>query len=330
MNQETAFRLLRNMVRLRRMEEICGELYTEEKIRGFLHLYIGEEAVAAGVMDHVHHEDNVVATYREHGHALLKGIPARAILAEMFGKMDGCSKGRGGSMHLYSREHRFFGGNAIVASGVPHAVGLALAAKMQHEERLTFCFFGDGATAEGEFHEALNIAAVWKLPILFCCENNLYAMGTALHRYLSQTDLAKKASCYNVKSTTADGMNIYDVYEKSRDAILTVKSTMEPFFIEFRTYRFRPHSMFDPDLYRDKEEIKQWKKRDPIEYLKKDLLVKGLISETQIGALEKDVEKELADAVQFAEKSLWEPLQDLEKDVYCEDELSSRTPGRLI
>ncbi|MGZ3634219.1 MAG: thiamine pyrophosphate-dependent enzyme, partial [Parachlamydiaceae bacterium] len=231
MTQETIFRLLKNMLRLRRMEELCGELYTQEKIRGFLHLYIGEEAVATGVLDLVTHEDNVVATYREHGHALLKGISARSIMAEMYGKIDGCSKGRGGSMHLYSREHRFFGGNAIVASGIPHAVGLALAAKMLGENRVTVCFFGDGATAEGDFHEAMNLAALWKLPVLFCCENNLYAMGTALHRYQSQTDLTKKAFCYNVTSTVADGMNIYDVYDKTYEALQRIKSTQEPYFI---------------------------------------------------------------------------------------------------
>lgn len=330
MNQDTVFRLLKNMLRLRRMEELCGELYTQEKIRGFLHLYVGEEAVASGVLDLITAEDNVVATYREHGHALLKGISARAIMAEMYGKVDGCSKGRGGSMHLFSREHRFFGGNAIVASGIPHAVGLALAAKMRGENRITACFFGDGAMAEGEFHESLNLAALWKLPVLFCCENNLYAMGTALHRHQAQTDLAKKASGYNVQSASVDGMNVYEVYAKTREAIQSIKTTQEPFFIEFKTYRFRPHSMFDPDLYRSKEEIEQWKKRCPIEYIKKDLLTKSLIGEAQISEIENEVKAELADAVHFAEMSPWEPLQDLEKDVYCEDDLSKRTTSRLV
>ncbi|MGZ3770239.1 MAG: pyruvate dehydrogenase (acetyl-transferring) E1 component subunit alpha [Bdellovibrio sp.] len=321
MNEETGLRLFKNMLRLRRMEETCGELYTELKIRGFLHLYIGEEAVAAGVLDSVKPEDNVVATYREHGHALLKGMSARSIMAEMFGKIDGCSKGRGGSMHLFSKELRFFGGSAIVASGIPHAVGLALASKTLKENRVTLCFFGDGATAEGDFHESMNLAALWKLPVLFCCENNFYAMGTALQRYSSQTDLTKKASCYNIPAITVDGMNVYEVYESAREAIEFVRSKKEPFFIEFKTYRFRPHSMFDPDLYRTKDEIEQWKKRDPIENTKKDLMLKSILSESRLKEIEKEVHAEVADAVQFAEHSDWEPVQDLEKDVYCESHL---------
>lgn len=321
MNEQTAVRLFRNMLRLRRMEETCGELYTELKIRGFLHLYIGEEAVAAGVLDLVNPEDNVVATYREHGHALLKGMSARSIMAEMFGKVDGCSKGRGGSMHLFSNELRFFGGSAIVASGIPHAVGLAIASKTLSENRATVCFFGDGATAEGDFHESMNLAALWKLPILFCCENNLYAMGTALNRYTSQTDLAKKASCYNMPAITVDGMNVYEVYEKTQEALETVRAKKEPFFIEFKTYRFRSHSMFDPDLYRTKEEIEQWKKRDPVENTKKDLLLKSILNESRLKEIVKDVEHEVADAVEFAEQSGWEPVKDLEKDVYCESHL---------
>ncbi len=199
--------LLKTMLRIRRMEELCAELYTQEKIRGFLHLYIGEEAVASGVMAHVRRQDNVIATYREHGHALLKGIPASAIMAEMFGKLDGCSRGRGGSMHLFSREHRFFGGNAIVGGGIPQAVGLALAAKQLGEDRLTFCFFGEGAMAEGVFHESANLAALWRLPVVFCCENNRYAMGTALARSESQTSMAAKARAYNIEALEVDGMD---------------------------------------------------------------------------------------------------------------------------
>ncbi|MGZ3796859.1 MAG: pyruvate dehydrogenase (acetyl-transferring) E1 component subunit alpha [Pseudobdellovibrionaceae bacterium] len=322
MNQELLLRLFKNMLRLRHMEELCAELYTKEKIRGFLHLYIGEEAVACGVLELLTPEDNVVATYREHGHALLKGIPARAIMAEMFGKKDGCSKGRGGSMHLYSREQRFFGGNAIVASGLPHAVGLALAAKMLGEKRTTICFFGDGAMAEGEFHESINLAALWRLPILFCCENNLYAMGTALSRSQSQTDLAKKASSYNLPAESVDGMSVTDVVEKTGEALRCVRSERVPYFLEFKTYRFRPHSMFDPDLYRSKEEIEQWKKRCPIENLKKDLLAKNILDENKLRQLHQEVEREFIDAVEFAESSEWEPVQDLEKDVYYANDLS--------
>jgi pyruvate dehydrogenase E1 component alpha subunit len=320
-NQELLLRLFKNMLRLRHMEELCAELYTKEKIRGFLHLYIGEEAVASGVLELLHPGDNVVAAYREHGHALLKGIPARAIRAEMFGKKDGCSRGRGGSMHLYSHAHRFFGGNAIVASGLPHAVGLALAAKALGENRVTACFFGEGAMAEGGFHEAMNLAALWKLPVLFCCENNLYAMGTALHRSQSQTDLAKKAAAYNVRAEAVDGMTVHEVVAKTSEALKYVRSEGAPFFLEFKTYRFRPHSMFDPNLYRSKDEIEEWKKRCPIENLKKELLEAKLLDKIKMSAMTREIEEEFIDAVQFAEASEWEAVQDLEKDVYYENDL---------
>jgi pyruvate dehydrogenase E1 component alpha subunit len=328
MNQEILLHLLKNMLRLRHMEELCAELYTKEKIRGFLHLYIGEEAVASGVIELLNPEDNVVATYREHGHALLKGLSAREIMAELFGKKDGCSRGRGGSMHLYSHAHRFFGGNAIVASGLSHAVGLALAAKVLRENRTTVCFFGDGAMAEGQFHEAINLAALWKLPLLFCCENNLYAMGTALPHSHSQTDLAKKASCYNVAAESVDGMNVYDVVAKTTEALKFVRTERAPFFLEFKTYRFRPHSMFDPDLYRSKEEIERWKKRCPIQGLKKDLLEKKILDERTLHVFTQEIEQEFTDAILFADSSELEPVQDLEKDIYYENDLSrGPSPG---
>ncbi len=321
MNPETLLRLLKNMLRLRHMEELCAELYTQEKIRGFLHLYIGQEAVACGVLEHARQQDNVVATYREHGHALLKGITAKAIMAEMFGKKDGCSRGRGGSMHLYSAEQRFFGGNAIVASGLPHAAGLALAAKILKEDRISICFFGDGAMAEGEFHETMNLAALWKLPILFCCENNLYAMGTALNRYQSETNLVKKAASYNIPGITVDGMNVQEVYNKSKELFAFIKAEKGPFFVEFKTYRFRPHSMFDPDLYRSKQEISEWKVRCPIENFKKELFDKKILDLNMLKNIQQEIEIEFSEAVKFAEASEYEPIQDLEKDVYYENKL---------
>ncbi len=236
---EHALALLREMVRIRRFEEKCAELYSATKIRGFLHLYIGEEAVAVGAMRALTPEDSVVATYREHGHALLRGIPAGAIMAEMFGKQEGCSRGRGGSMHLFDVKHRFFGGNAIVGGGLPLAVGVALADKLQHRSRITACFFGDGAVAEGEFHECMNLAALWKLPVLMCCENNLYAMGTALKRAQSQTDLSLKAAAYEMPSWPVDGMDVVACEEAAHRAALAVRSGEGPCFLEFRTYRFR-------------------------------------------------------------------------------------------
>ena len=264
--------LLTNMQRIRSLEELSAELYTQEKIRGFLHLYIGQEAIATGVINFLSKEDNVLGTYREHSHALLKGISSKKIFAEMFGKVEGCSKGRGGSMHLFSKEHRFFGGSAIVASGIPQAVGLAFAAKQLSEKRKTVCFFGEGAMAEGAFHESMNMASLWKVPLLFCCENNLYAMGTALKKSQAQLDFVKKADSYLIKADKADGMNILDVLEKTKYAFDYIESEKKPFFLEFQTYRFKSHSMYDPDLYRDKNEILSWKEKDPIEFLKKHLL----------------------------------------------------------
>lgn len=309
--------LLKNMMRIRRMEELCAELYTQEKIRGFLHLYIGEEAVATGVMANVRAEDNVIATYREHGHALLKGVSANAIMAEMFGKVDGCSRGRGGSMHLFSSEHRFFGGNAIVAGGIPQGAGLALAAKQLGEDRLTFCFFGEGAMAEGAFHESANLAALWQLPVIFCCENNRYAMGTALARSESQTVMVEKARAYNIEAQAVDGMDVMDCHAKTAAAIAYVKKEQKPYFLEFNTYRFRPHSMFDPELYRKKAEVDEWKKKCPIDSWRNTLLAESVINESQIKTMNEDIDVELQAAVAFAEASPWEPLSELERFVYA-------------
>ena len=310
-------RLLKDMMRIRRMEELCAELYTQEKIRGFLHLYIGEEAVAAGVMANVREQDNVIATYREHGHALLKGVSADAIMAEMFGRVDGCSRGRGGSMHLFSRAHRFFGGNAIVAGGIPQGVGLALAARQLGEDRLTFCFFGDGAMAEGAFHESANIAALWQLPVILCCENNRYAMGTAIERYESQTSMTEKAHAYNIEAQAVDGMDIIACHTATRQAVAAVRAQQKPYFLEFNTYRFRPHSMFDPELYRQKAEVDAWKKKCPIASWRRALLADQLISETGLAQIAADIEKEMRQALAFAEASAWEPLADLERFLYA-------------
>lgn len=310
--------LLKNMLRIRRMEELCAELYTQEKIRGFLHLYIGEEAVATGALANVRPQDNVIGTYREHGHALLKGVPATAIMAEMFGKVSGCSRGRGGSMHLFSREHRFFGGNAIVAGGIPQAAGLALAAKQLGEDRLTFCFFGEGAMAEGAFHETANLAALWQLPVIFCCENNRYAMGTALARSESETAMVEKARAYNIESQAVDGMDVLECHEKTRQAVAYVQRENKPYFLEFNTYRFRPHSMFDPELYRQKSEVDEWKKRCPIAALRASLLADKSVTEVQLQQFSDAIENEMQAAVAFAETSPWEALGDLARFVYTE------------
>jgi pyruvate dehydrogenase E1 component alpha subunit len=303
------------MLRIRRFEESAAELYGLGKIRGFLHLYIGEEAVAVGVLRALRPEDNVVATYREHGHALARGIPARAIMAEMFGRTGGCCRGRGGSMNLFDAATRFYGGNAIVGGGLPLAVGLALADQMLGVRRVTACFFGEGAMAEGAFHESLNLAALWKLPVLFCCENNGYAMGTALERSESQTDLCAKAASYRVSARSVDGMDVVAVHAAAVTAAAAVREDGGPQFVEFKTYRFRAHSMFDPELYRPREEVERWKQRGPLHTFTDRLKAQGLFSEADFAALELEVKKEVEDAVGYAEASPEEALADLYRDV---------------
>ncbi len=313
---EQALRLLRDMLRIRRMEEHSAELYGAGKIRGFLHLYIGEEAVASGTLNALTPEDNIVATYREHGHALLHGIPMKAIMAELYGKQEGCSRGRGGSMHLFDSAHRFFGGSAIVGGGLPLAVGLALADTFKDRGAVTACFFGEGAMAEGVFHESMNLAALWRLPVLFCCENNLYAMGTALARSESQTDLVAKAAAYKMRTAGIDGMDAAAVHEAVLAARKAVLESREPMFIEFRTYRFRAHSMYDAELYRDKAEVEEWKELDPIETFAGRLKAQDLLTEAQFREIGQQVDAEVKEAIDFAEAGTWEPVEELLKDVY--------------
>ncbi len=306
--------LLRQMIRIRRFEEKCAELYSAQKIRGFLHLYIGEEAVAAGVLSKARESDSIVATYREHGHALVRGISARAVMAEMYGKTGGTCRGRGGSMHIFDAKKEFYGGNAIVGGGLPLAAGLALAYKMQKKDSVAICFFGEGAMAEGEFHESMNLAELWKLPVLFCCENNLYAMGTALERSESETDLCKKAQSYRVTAEKVDGMDALETAAAAEKFLARIRRTGEPAFIEFQTYRFRAQSMFDPELYRNKSEVIEWMKRDPITILKKNIGNK--FDENRRRTIENETAAEIDDAVAFAEESPIEDTADLLRDVY--------------
>jgi len=313
-DRKHAIESLGQMLRIRRLEERCAELYTQTKIRGFLHLCNGEEAVSVGVVQSLGPEDAIVATYREHGHALVRGISARAIMAELYGKQEGCSRGRGGSMHLFDAKTRFYGGNAIVGGGMPIAVGLALADKMRRLARVTCCFFGDGAVAEGEFHECLNLAALWRLPVLFVCENNLYAMGTRLDLAQSTTDVAKKAAAYAMAAEAVDGMDVLAVEASAQRAVASIRAGAGPFFLECKTYRFRAHSMYDPELYRNKAEVEEWKKRDPISNLVKSLQ----ISEADLAPMERDIAQELDDAIGCAEAGTWEPVSDLERFVYSE------------
>ncbi|MGD9700902.1 MAG: pyruvate dehydrogenase (acetyl-transferring) E1 component subunit alpha [Acidimicrobiia bacterium] len=309
---------VRTMLRIRRFEERCVELYSASRIRGFMHLYIGEEAIATGVMRSLTDDDAVVSTYREHGHALARGVPMGGLMAEMFGVVEGCSRGRGGSMHLFDVSRRFFGGNAIVGGGIPVAVGLALADKMAGRQRVTACFFGEGAVAEGEFHESLNLAALWQLPVLFCCENNLYAMGTALERSESEPDIALKASMYGLAAWPVDGMDVVAVERAAASAVESVRQGGGPHFLELRTYRFRAHSMYDPERYRDRGEVEQWKERDPIDRELARLTEEGQIDTTAVEAMELEIAAEIDEAVAFAEAGTLEDVSELTRFVVSE------------
>jgi pyruvate dehydrogenase E1 component alpha subunit len=316
--RERARELLRQMLLIRRFEETAAELYTRGKIRGFLHLAIGEEAIAVGAMQALTPDDNVVATYREHGQALARGIPAGAVMAEMYGKASGCSRGRGGSMHLFDVGRRFYGGHAIVGGGLPVAVGLALADAMRARPAITACFFGDGAVAEGEFQESLNLAALWRLPVLFLCENNLYAMGTALRRHQAQPDIVRKADASGVPGECVDGMDVLAVEAAVRKLADAVRRGEGPRLLEARTYRFRAHSMYDPDLYRSKEEIARWTARDPLALQTAVLREEGALDDAGLAAMEADVAAEMDDAVAFARAGTLEPVEDLERFVRTE------------
>jgi pyruvate dehydrogenase E1 component alpha subunit len=313
LDRELGQRLFREMLRIRQFEAKCAELYQAQKIRGFLHLYDGEEAVAVGVMQALEDRDAVIATYRDHGHALARGVEMGPIMAEMFGKVEGCSRGRGGSMHIFDRARRFIGGNAIVGGGLPLAVGTALADKQLRPGAVTACFFGEGAAGEGEFHESMNLAALWSLPVLFVCENNLYAMGVPLETAEAETEIYRKAQSYRMPGEMVDGMNPVAVEVAARRAVDSIREGHGPYLLECRTYRFRAHSMFDAQQYRTREEIAVWKERDPIPRLR-DWLIEGhLMSDRERQAIEADIEAEVEAAVAFAEAGSWEDVGDLER-----------------
>jgi pyruvate dehydrogenase E1 component alpha subunit len=307
--------LLRQMQRIRLFETKCVELYQAQKIRGFLHLYDGEEAIAAGVMATLEPRDAVLATYREHGQALARGVPMRSILAEMLGKREGCCGGRGGSMHLFDRGRRFFGGNAIVGGGLPLAVGIAMADKRLRPGSVTACFFGEGAVGEGAFHESMNLAQLWRLPVLFVCENNLYAMGVPLEDSESETQIWRKAHAYRMATEQVDGMDPVQVEAAARRAVEHVRAGDGPYFLEARTYRFRAHSMFDTQAYRTRDEIEGWKQRDPIERLRAWMLANHQLTDAEAAAIDDTIGAEIDDAVAFAEAGTLEAIDELERFV---------------
>ena len=307
--------LYRQMQRIRRFESRCVALYQEQKIRGFLHLYDGEEAVAVGVMAALEPRDAVVATYREHGQALARGLPMGSILAEMLGRLEGCCRGRGGSMHLFDAARRFYGGNAIVGGGLPLAAGIAMADQRLGRGAVTACFFGEGAVGEGSFHETLNLSQLWSLPVLFVCENNLYAMGMPLQDAEAQTEVWRKAEAYRMPAERVDGMDPVQVEAAARRAVAHVRSGAGPFFLEMRTYRFRAHSMFDTQAYRTRDEVEHWRSLDPIGRLRGWMLANHQASAAELEAIDQAIDAEIAQAVAFAEAGSLEPVADLERFV---------------
>jgi pyruvate dehydrogenase E1 component alpha subunit len=310
--------LLHDMILIRRFEDRSAEMYARSFIRGFLHLYSGEEAVAVGVMQALRDDDLVLSTYREHGHALARGITPASIMTEMFGKVEGCSRGRGGSMHLFDVSKRFYGGNAIVGGHLPMAVGMALACKKQGLDAIVCCFFGEGAAAEGEFHESLNLASLWSVPVLFVCENNQYAMGTALTYTHAMIDLGLKGAGYGVDADSVDGMDVLSVLDAAQRAVGHIRASGRPFLLVCDTYRFRAHSMFDAELYRDKTEVTAWKTRDPITTFRQRMEERGLLDASVVDEIERNVEVVLREAVAVADAGSLEPVDELARFTYAE------------
>ena len=317
---DLARKLLRDMVLIRRFEEKAAEAYALGKIGGFLHLSIGEEAVAAGATSVLRRDDYAISTYREHGHCLIKGSDPRRVMAELFGRVDGLSKGKGGSMHLFDKEHNFLGGHAIVGAHLPIAAGVGFAIKYRGGDQVIVCYFGDGAVPEGEFHEAMNLAALWKLPVIFLCENNRYAMGTSTERALAQTEIWKFAATYGVPGERVDGMDVLAIRDAVGRAVARARKEKTPSLIEADTYRFRGHSMRDPAgaVYRTKEEVEREKLRDPIVLFREKVVSAGVLSEADARAVEKDVNDRIDEAVAYADASPEPPGEWLFTDIYKE------------
>jgi pyruvate dehydrogenase E1 component alpha subunit len=308
--------LLHKMMLIRRFEEKAAEMYARGRIHGFLHLYIGQEAVAVGAISLLRPEDYIVSHYREHGHAIARGMEPDRIMAELFGKSTGVTRGLGGSMHLFDPSRRFMGGYAIVAGHLPLACGLSMGCQYEKDESVVCCFLGDGSVNEGAFHESLNLAAIWRLPVLFICENNFYAMGTSMRKVSALAEIYKRAEAYGIRSEQVDGMDVMEVRKHVDDALKLVRRGEGPFFLEAITYRFRGHSMADPEFYRNKDEVEHWRSLDPISAFTAALLANGTLNQEEVDAIASRVEEEVAQAVEFAENSLDPELGSLFDHVY--------------
>lgn len=306
------------MLLLRRFEEKAGQLYGMQKIRGFCHLYIGQEAVAAGMMTATRPDDNLITAYRDHGLAIAKGMTSKECMAELYGKATGCTKGKGGSMHFFSKEKRFFGGHGIVGGQIGLGAGIAFAEQYHGTDRATICMFGDGAARQGLLHETFNMAVLWQLPVVFICENNYYAMGTSIERTSKQTDIYPLADAYGMPGDSVDGMSCEEVHKAIERAVRRAREGGGPTFLEVRTYRYRGHSMSDPAKYRSKEEVEEYKDKDPINQVLKVITDNGYATAEQIEQINEKVKMEVDEAVQFAEESPWPDDSELYKDIYAD------------
>jgi pyruvate dehydrogenase E1 component alpha subunit len=305
------------MLLIRRFEERASQQYQAQKIGGFCHLYIGQEAVVAGAIAAIRFDDYIITAYRDHAHALARGTSANACMAELFGKDTGCSRGLGGSMHFFDKEHHMYGGHAIVGAHVPLACGLAFACKYRNEDRVTLCFFGDGAINQGSFHEALNLAALFKLPVIFICENNLFAMGTSVERSTSLKQIIDRAEGYDIPSCVVDGMNFRQVRDTLSEVVASIRKDPHPAFVEARTYRYRGHSMSDPASYRTKEQLEKYRLDDPITRLRAQLTREGKLTNEKFDELDKEAKRIALDSVKFAEQSPEPPLEKLHDYTYA-------------
>jgi len=328
LNAEQLIQLYRQMLLIRRFEEKSAEAYVAGKIGGFCHLYIGQEAVAVGAISAIRKEDYVFASYREHGHALAKGMSARSIMAELFGKATGCSKGKGGSMHMFDKDLGFLGGHAIVGGQIPLATGAAFSSMYQGTDQVTLCFFGEAAVNQGAFHESLNMAQLWKLPCIYICENNQYGMGTSLARAMSLRDISKKGCAYEIASEFVDGMDVLAVREAVMRAVERGRKQSLPTLLEVRTYRFMGHSMSDPGNYRTRAEIEKYQERDPIKLFSASLLEGKIVDEKALAEIDKQVREEVEDAFRFAEESPQPDADELYTDVYADPIDPSRNRTR--
>ncbi len=319
-NKETYLQWFEQMMMMRRFEEKCAQLYGQQKIKGFCHLYIGQEAVVAGMMSAITKEDKVITAYRDHGHALGCGITPNAVMAELFGKVTGCSKGNGGSMHLFSKEHNFYGGHGIVGGQIPLGAGIAFAEQYNGTKNVCVAFMGDGAVRQGALNETFNMAMLWKLPVIFVCENNGYAMGTSVQRTTNLQDIYKLGLAYDMPSAPVDGMDCEAVHTAIEEAADRARKGDGPTFLEIRTYRYRGHSMSDPAKYRSKEEVEEYKSKDPIEVVRKTILAKKWATEKELDAIEEEIMAQVNASVDFAEESPYPPAENLYTDVYQQED----------